>query len=940
MFHQNNLTTILKDRKKNTELYKFDLVNEFGEAKMENNTEGSVILNTFVLFANKETKLMPEIDISCLLKTWGPELKITKIYLDATCDIERNNIICKLDALDFLGRKHSNSNNKIRNAIKEFYNTGFIQTDHSAIAASVNAYTTFFLVKRDSKIALLRKSTATNNNKKLTNEIIGAITFQKDKMKKNVFILWLGISNNMPKKKVHLSHDPFYHGCRRLGLSTFLIMTVIKYCSVNNNNKNNLYLQASVNDNVAVSFYTTNGFLINQNKYDILPKSLQLIKSLFVKENHMMLMICSSGNFYNKPIKAKKDVVADIEHVLLPEKVKPEFIPNLPEKLLKNIKELDFCEKKRKDLNILIKNEEKTFDSEEFLPSLTNIPCMNFIPGKIKFCYYPLSKASAQDELFFANEEIYKLLYNLPRLKQFMKKNQSNRSTRRQELKYDYITSYLRLEMGKQVYFPFDILKLVLNIFMDGDETNNLVIISGYVVSLVREYREMLKMRQKLLRIQLNNKVDLSFLIKENDEKLSQRISQIQRVIGQSVWDSILDKRVIVYIYNDCNIHWNCTFIFNLKSYIIEYDNSINSNGNILQNEELSGFLAFDPLRSSTEYQDLSIDSGVIEFLNLIYIYNWKTNPNLDNYEVSEYPFNEETILNTKNGSFYQFKANSRFLLHQNDDYNCGLGLIFTIMRISRAFENNKVLKYWIDTSSAFPRAIIPSSVFYSIQYSTVDPMILQNLRYEIMDLLDNLSIALGQRFDKNSLQNILMTQYICPLYQKDCINDHCFGIDEYDYTKKERSENIDGMTENLHCKNAFELLDEHNHEFIDTISDNNTLFYQFGIFLHGEGHKEVPTKLITLVDRIREQFKTYWLREVKIGFKRKYYFSQSKGVLKKTLQEYCNHDKLTFDELRKYNIFLGSQDSVNNKAITLTQQTPEKKRKKKNTIFKVKNKS
>ena len=77
--------------------------------------------------------------------------------------------------------------------------------------------------------------------------------------------------------------------------------------------------------------------------------------------------------------------------------------------------------------------------------------------------------------------------------------------------------------------------------------------------------------------------------------------------------------------------------------------------------------------------------------------------------------------------------------------------------------------------------------------------MILQNLRYEIMDLLDNLSIALSQRFDKNSLQNILMTQYICPFYQEDCINDHCFEIDEYDYTKKERSENIDGMTEKLH---------------------------------------------------------------------------------------------------------------------------------------------
>ena len=67
-------------------------------------------------------------------------------------------------------------------------------------------------------------------------------------------------------------------------------------------------------------------------------------------------------------------------------------------------------------------------------------------------------------------------------------------------------------------------------------------------------------------------------------------------------------------------------------------------------------------------------------------------------------------------------------------------------------------------------------------------------------------------------------------------------------------------MIENLYYKNAFELLDQYNHEFIDTISDNNnnTLFYQFGIFLHGEGQKEVPTNLYTLVDHFKQQLKAF----------------------------------------------------------------------------------
>ena len=150
------------------------------------------------------------------------------------------------------------------------------------------------------------------------------------------------------------------------------------------------------------------------------------------------------------------------------------------------------------------------------------------------------------------------------------------------------------------------------------------------------------------------------------------------------------------------------------------------------------------------------------------------------------------------------------------------------------------------------------------------------------MDLLDNLSIALSKRFNKTISKYVLITQYICLLYREDHIPDHCLDVEEYDETKKESSKYIDGMTENLHCKNAFELPDEYNHEFINTISDNNTLFYQFGIFLHGESHKEIPTKVYTLVDHFEQQLKAFWSSEMKLSFKKKYYFTQSKEELKK----------------------------------------------------------
>ena len=112
-FHETNLNTILKKRKKNIFLYLFDLKNEFGEASKENDAEGSPSLNAFVSFGSKETNLMPAIDISCLLAKWAPLLKITKKYAEDRSNVFTNKFSCKLSALDHFKIKQKKKNKKL-----------------------------------------------------------------------------------------------------------------------------------------------------------------------------------------------------------------------------------------------------------------------------------------------------------------------------------------------------------------------------------------------------------------------------------------------------------------------------------------------------------------------------------------------------------------------------------------------------------------------------------------------------------------------------------------------------------------------------------------------------------------------------------------------------------------------------------------------------------
>ena len=68
-------------------------------------------------------------------------------------------------------------------------------------------------------------------------------------------------------------------------------------------------------------------------------------------------------------------------------------------------------------------------------------------------------------------------------------------------------------------------------------------------------------------------------------------------------------------------------------------------------------------------------------------------------------------MINNVDSGFYQFKMGNKILIKQEDDRNYGLGTIMTIMRFTRAFENNKVKRQWICKDKECSQAIIPSTI-------------------------------------------------------------------------------------------------------------------------------------------------------------------------------------------------------------------------------------
>ena len=117
------------------------------------------------------------------------------------------------------------------------------------------------------------------------------------------------------------------------------------------------------------------------------------------------------------------------------------------------IKDINWNEKRRKKLISLLKTSSKSCDGKDFIDSIANSNCTLLIPNSVTYCYYPFCKGHPKNKEFLQNKEIHNLLDNLPILKQFLRKNQSNHSIKRPKLEFNCITSFTRLEMINTTFF-------------------------------------------------------------------------------------------------------------------------------------------------------------------------------------------------------------------------------------------------------------------------------------------------------------------------------------------------------------------------------------------------------------------------------------------------------------------------------------------------------
>ena len=81
-----------------------------------------------------------------------------------------------------------------------------------------------------------------------------------------------------------------------------------------------------------------------------------------------------------------------------------------------------------------------------------------------------------------------------------------------------------------------------------------------------------------------------------------------------------------------------------------------------------------------------------------------------------------------------------------------------------------------------------------------------------------------------------------------------------------------------------------------------------------------MPTKVECLVTYLKSALKFFLTTRMRLAMKNKYYFTQSRGDLRKTLTKYLDNDTLILDEFKRYERFLGARKSTNDKANSLCQ--------------------
>ena len=114
----------------------------------------------------------------------------------------------------------------------------------------------------------------------------------------------------------------------------------------------------------------------------------------------------------------------------------------------------------------------------------------------------------------------------------------------------------------------YDWLSILFNIFLDNDESNNLAIVSSYTALHVQEYMNKKIILNALMKNKKDAEDDNNIALLKN--RMDHQAQIIFKSLSKQTIKSIFDKRVFVYIFNQFGNHWNCTFLFNIKDYMLE----------------------------------------------------------------------------------------------------------------------------------------------------------------------------------------------------------------------------------------------------------------------------------------------------------------------------------------------------------------------------------
>ena len=207
----------------------------------------------------------------------------------------------------------------------------------------------------------------------------------------------------------------------------------------------------------------------------------------------------------------------------------------------------------------------------------------------------------------------------------------------------------------------------------------------------------------------------------------------------------------------------------------------------------------------------------------------------------------------------------------QHDGHNCGIGLLFGIMRFVKAFNNAELSYDWIDFTDAGEKIIIPSYVFHSIQYSVTAKNHLHNLRMEVVDFIDSFSLILQRHYKFTSKEMVYKAQLASCLLKPEKKDFVTFPY-SFKFIDNGHADTFVGIGEELICKRAFRDIDLYNHKFLNVKENDDSLFYLFVMILKDLGrHESLADTTKEQINYIQYQMFTKW-NQCNSRFQTKYF--------------------------------------------------------------------